>query len=220
MRRVTAPLFPDHLRNRSIENRSNDNRFRINWSHSVKLTGYVFLRSPPRLTHSRLPLLQFLHFYVGPPAVRVPSSSTPLRPNHETKPSSTLLILFLHPALLCRSSYSLSADLLAWLSVPLYLSFHAASRSGTAVGASLFFIKRTQFWVTVHSILFYLISIRDPTRIGHLPVFLVDAPVLKFHLRRPYTKSLLPLTRCFRSTRCPPRLTKRFRYYCVCVRSL
>lgn len=44
------PSFRATLRNRSIENRSNDNRFRINWSHSVKLTGYVFLRSPPRPT--------------------------------------------------------------------------------------------------------------------------------------------------------------------------
>ena len=77
------PSFRTTLRNRSIENRSNDNRFRINWSHSVKLTGYVFLRSPPR------PTVDFHSSSIPPflrsPATRVPSPSTPSRPGHETR---------------------------------------------------------------------------------------------------------------------------------------
>lgn len=92
------PSFQATLRNRSIENRSNDNRFQINWSHSVKLTGYVFLRSPPRptvdfhfsnssISTSALPPPASLH----PQPLHVPTTKRDYPPPRSSYPPLSLL---------------------------------------------------------------------------------------------------------------------------------
>lgn len=101
---MAAPLFPSSLRNRSIENRSNDNRFRINWSHSVKLTGYVFLRSPPRPTVDFHSSNSSISTSALPPLI--PSPSTPSRPGHETRLPSSSLAPCVAPRILYPQTFS------------------------------------------------------------------------------------------------------------------
>lgn len=105
------PSFRATLRNRSIENRSNDNRFRINWSHSVKLTGYVFLRSPPRPTvdfHSSNSSISTSAFLPpAPPLILNPFTS---RPRNETTlflSASSVAPRILYPQTFSRDSPSL-----------------------------------------------------------------------------------------------------------------
>lgn len=133
-KKVTVPIV-FHL-NLSIEIRSIDNWLEINWSHSVKLTGYVFLSSSRKFNCWIFSLRLVTHAQTVICSTIFPLTSDST--NQVSPPPPPTLSLFLSS-----SSFSIA----------LYQT-HAIRNP--------FVFYQTEHWilVTVHSILFYLISIR------------------------------------------------------------
>lgn len=159
------PSLRRTLRNRSIENRWNDNRFRINWSHSVKLTGYVFLRSPPR------PTVDFLSCNSSTPPLRPNTFLPPARPlDHETKlRPPPLQTPILQPSPILGRSPLRPKAFFARLCLP-SLSLLVPPTDALHTFAALCFLSsKHNFWLQlIRRFSFYLISIRGQPPFGHL----------------------------------------------------